>query len=43
MPPLPARRFKKQLADDLNTTVEELDAVEEYPMLDPLDDDPGDE
>lgn len=28
------RRYKQQLADDLDTTVEELDAIEEYPTPD---------
>lgn len=35
------QRFKEQRADDLDMTVEELDAaIEEYPMPDPLDDEP---
>lgn len=34
------RRFTERLADELNTTVENLARVEEYPMPDPLDDEP---
>lgn len=34
------RRFTERLADELNTTVENLSRVEEYPMPHPLDDEP---
>jgi hypothetical protein len=35
------QRFKEQRADDLDMTVEEYEAtIEEYPMPDPLDDEP---
>lgn len=37
------QRFKKQRAADLDITVEEYEAtIEEYPMPDPLDDEPVD-
>lgn len=35
------QRFKEQRADDLDMTVEEYEAtIEDYPMPDPLDDEP---
>ena len=38
------QRFKEQRAADLNMSIEEYDrAIEEYPMPDPLDDEPIDE
>lgn len=38
------QRFKEQRAADLDMTVEEYEAtIEEYPMPDPLDDEPIDE
>ena len=37
------RRFKQQRAADLDMTVEEYEAtIDEYPMPDPLDDEPTD-
>ncbi|WP_049902564.1 hypothetical protein [Halococcus agarilyticus] len=34
------RRFNERIADELGMAVEELDDVDEYPMPDPLDDEP---
>lgn len=35
-----SRRLDEEMAEDLNLSVEELQTVEEYPMPDPLDDEP---
>lgn len=37
-----AQRLDEEMAHDLNLTVQELQTVEEYPMPDPLDDEPVD-
>jgi mono/diheme cytochrome c family protein len=38
-----SRRLDEEMAADLNLSVEELEAVAEYPMPDPLDDEPVEE